>query len=477
VATPHSDRPVLLWLRDDLRIADNPALSRAVESGRPVVALFVFDDVSPDLRPLGGASRWWLHRSLDAFGDRFARLGGRLCPRRGPAAEIVAAVAEEIDAASVLWNRRYLPAQTAIDAELKRRLRAEGRVVESFQANLLHEPHTVKTGAGGPFRVFTPFWRAARGTGAPRAPLPPPRAIRGAAAPPPSPALDDLDLLPRAPYWAAGLDTTWTPGEEGATARLDRFLAEGLRGYATGRDRPDLDHTSRLSPHLRFGEISPFAIAAAVAVRVAADPTLAVDADKFLAEIGWREFAHHLAFHFGDLSQREFQPRYESFPWTSDEAFLEAWRRGRTGYPLVDAGMRELWATGTMHNRVRMVAASFLVKHGLVDWREGERWFFDTLVDACPAVNPASWQWVAGCGADAAPFFRIFNPVAQSVKFDPDGAYLRRWLPELAGLPAGSIHAPWAASAVPAAAYPAPIVDHAFARGRALAALAGDGNG
>ncbi|WP_333822623.1 cryptochrome/photolyase family protein [Pinisolibacter sp.] len=485
MTTSEPDRPVLLWLRDDLRIADNPALVRAVESGRPVVALFVLDEVSPDIRPLGGASRWWLHRSLAGFADRFARLGGTLRLGRGPASEIVAASAVEIDAAEVVWNRRYLPALTAIDADLKRRLRAEGRAAESFQANLLHEPHTVKTAGGGPFRVFTPFWRAARGAGSPRAPLPPPRAIRGAAAPPPSHALDDLGLLPRAPYWAAGLDATWTPGEEGAAAGLERFLGEGLRGYAAGRDRPDLGHTSRLSPHLRFGEISPFTIASAVAMRVAADPTLAADAEKFLAELGWREFAHHLAFHFGDLSRREFQPRFETFPWKTDEAFLEAWRRGRTGYPLVDAGMRELWATGTMHNRVRMVVASFLVKHGLVDWREGERWFFDTLVDACPAVNPASWQWVAGCGADAAPFFRIFNPVTQGVKFDPAGDYLRRWLPELAALPAGAIHAPWTAAADVAAVadlrlgvtYPSPIVDHAFARERALAALAGHVNG
>jgi deoxyribodipyrimidine photo-lyase len=485
VTTPRSDRPVLLWLRDDLRIADNPALVRAAESGREVIALFVLDDISPDLRPLGGASRWWLHRSLAKFSDRFARIGGRICLRRGAAGEIVAALAEEIDAAEVVWNRRYLPGQTAIDAELKRRLRADGRVAESFQANLLHEPHTVKTAAGAPFRVFTPFWRAARAAGAPRAPLPAPGAIRGPATPPPSLALDDLALLPARPYWAIGLDATWTPGEDGAAARLDRFLADGLRGYATGRDRPDLDHTSRLSPHLRFGEISPFTIAAAVAARVAADPTLTADADKFLSEIGWREFAHHLAFHFGDLSRREFQPRFEAFPWRSDEALLDAWRRGRTGYPLVDAGMRELWATGTTHNRVRMVVASFLVKHGLVDWREGERWFFDTLVDACPAVNPASWQWVAGCGADAAPFFRIFNPVTQSVKFDPDGTYLRRWLPELAAMPAPAIHAPWTAAAdVTAAAglrlgvdYPAPIVDHAFGRERALAALAGPAGG
>jgi deoxyribodipyrimidine photo-lyase len=271
----------------------------------------------------------------------------------------------------------------------------------------------------------------------------------------------------------------------GARARLTRFLADGLAGYATRRDRPDLDACSHLSPHLRFGEISPLRIATAVGERVTADPSLVADADKFLAELGWREFAFHLAHHFGDLCDRNFQPRFDAFHWRDDATFLEAWRRGRTGWPLVDAGMRELWATGTMHNRVRMVVASFLAKHGLIDWRDGERWFFDTLVDACPAVNPASWQWVAGSGADAAPWFRIFNPLSQGAKFDPDGAYVRRWVPELAGLPADAIHAPFAAGDLVLGAagvrlgrdYPRPIVDHGAARARALAAFAALQNG
>ena len=478
--TSDACRPALVWLRDDLRLADNPALAAAVASGREVVALHLLDDVSPDLRPLGGASRWWLHRSLDAFLRRFEAIGGRLVLRRGAASEVVAAFAEEIDAAEVHWNRRHLPGAVAIDRELKARLRGGGRRVESFRAGLLHEPPEVKTLGGGAFRVFTPFWKACRARGPFRAPLPAPGAIRRSSREIASLRLDDLGLLPRAPYWAAGLDGTWTPGEVGARERLARFLDHGLRGYAVLRDRPDLDHGSRLSAHLRFGEISPFTVAAAVADRVEADPGLAADGDKFLAELGWREFAHHLAFHFGDLADRNFQPRFDRFPWHDDGVLVETWRRGRTGYPIVDAGMRELWATGTMHNRVRMVAASFLTKHGLVDWREGERWFFDTLVDACPAVNPASWQWVAGSGADAAPYFRIFNPVTQGTKFDPDGAYVRRWVPELAALPAPAIHAPWTApTAVLARAgvelgrtYPTPMVDHPRARERALAAFA-----
>ena len=480
-----TDRPVLVWLRDDLRLADNPALHHASESGRPIVVLWVLDEASPGLGVIGGAARWWLHRSLDALSADLRAVGIDPVLRRGPASEVVTAVAAEIDAASVVWNRRYLPAMVEIDTEIKARLRAQGREVRSFQGSLLHEPHAVRTGGGGPFRVFTPFWRACLSAGTLRPPLPRPTALRPWDRAIASLPLDAFDLLPRRPYWAAGLDATWRPGEAGAEARLVRFLDEGLATYAAERDRPDLDVCSRLSPHLGHGEISPFRVVAAVAERVAADARLTASADKFLAEVGWREFAHHLSFHFGDLSTRNFQPRFDAFPWVRDEALLTAWQRGRTGYPLVDAGMRELWATGGMHNRVRMVVASFLTKHGLVDWREGERWFRDTLVDACPAVNPASWQWVAGSGADAAPYFRIFNPVAQSEKFDPEGVYLRRWVPELAGLPAKYLHAPWTApKAVLSAAgvdigrtYPVPIVDHGRARERALAAFAATGGG
>lgn len=473
------ERPVLVWFRDDLRLADNPALTHAAASGRPIVAGYVLDEVSPGLRSLGGASRWWLHHALAALAGDLAAFGVPLVLRRGGAVDVIAGLADEIDAAAIVWNRRYMPAAVAIDREIKARLRAEGRQVESFQASLLHEPWTVASRSGGPFQVFTPFWKACLGRGTPRDPLDRPSALRGRERVPVSLALDEFRLLPRAPDWSGGLAAVWTPGESGAEARLARFLAECLAGYAERRDRPDLDACSHLSPHLRFGEISPFRVRAAVSARAEEDPGLAGDAAKFLAEVGWREFAHHLSFHFGDFATRNFRPRFDAFPWRDDAGFLAAWRAGRTGYPLVDAGLRELWATGTMHNRVRMVTASFLTKHGLIDWREGERWFFDTLVDACPAVDPTSWQWVAGSGADAAPYFRIFDPVAQGRKWDPQGIYVRRWVPELARLPDAAIHAPWTVAPMLLEAdgvvlgrdYPWPIVDHRRARERALAAF------
>lgn len=481
-----TEPPILVWLRDDLRLADNPALDAALARRRPLVLLWLLDEVSPGIRPLGGAARWWLHHSLSAFARSVEALGGRLVLRRGPAAVVVPAVVEEIGADTVLWNRRWGGGEVAVDRELKSGFAGRGVRVESFRAALLHEPTTLRTGAGTPFRVFTPFWKACLAAGTPRPPLPAPTALPawpGAIA---SDRLADWRLLPTAPDWAGGIAATWTPGEAAAAARLDAFLDEGIYSYDRDRDRPDRAATSRLSPHLRFGEISPFQIVAALAARAErADPPPPAARDKFLAELGWREFSHHQRFHAPDIADHNRHRRFDAFPWRDDPATLAAWSRGETGYPLVDAGMRELWTTGTMHNRVRMVVASFLVKHLLIDWRAGERWFWDTLVDACPAANPASWQWVAGCGADAAPYFRIFNPVTQGTKFDPDGTYVRRWLPELARLPAAVIHAPWTASrsVLDAAGLrlgrdrPLPIVDHTLARTRALAALATLGTG
>ncbi len=472
-----SSAPTLVWLRRDLRLADNPALTAALARRRPLVLLWLLDETSPGLRPLGGASRWWLHHSLAAFAADVARLGGRLILRRGPASVVVPGVAAECGADAVFWNGRHGTDEIAIDDDLTAHLHADGLAVESFRADLLHDPRELRTGTGGPYRVFTPFWRACLAHVAPAAPLPAPTALPTGPALP-SEALDAFGLHPRAPDWSGGLAATWTPGEAGAAARLAIFLEKGIYSYSTERDRPDLDLTSHLSPHLRFGEISTAQVLAALDGRT--PPPAAIDRDKFVAEIGWREFSHHLKFHFPDLASRNLQARFDAFPWVRDDALLVAWRRGRTGYPIVDAGMRQLWATGTMHNRVRMVAASFLVKHCRIDWREGEAWFWDTLVDACPAANPASWQWVAGSGADAAPFFRIFNPVTQGTKFDPDGDYVRRWVPELARLPAPAIHSPWtlpparlaAAGVVLDRDYPKPVVDHAPARERALAAFA-----
>jgi len=434
------------------------------------------------LRRLGGAARWWLDQSLRALDRDLRGRGASLTLQRGRATAIVPELAAECGAASVCWNRRYDQAGVAADAAVAEDLAARAIASESFPGTLLFEPGAVKTAAGLPFAVFTPFWRRARQLGEPRPPLRAPERIDGARAIP-SETLGDWKLAPTAPDWAGGLRATWIPGEAGGRARAQAFLDTALAGYATLRDRPDRAGTSRLSAHLRFGEVSACQLwhAAHAARDARRDAQIAPgDVEKFLSELGWREFAYHLLHHHPDLATRNFQSRFDAFPWASDGPGLRAWQDGRTGYPIVDAGMRELWTTGWMHNRVRMIAASFLVKHLLLDWRLGESWFWDTLVDADPANNPAGWQWVAGSGADAAPYFRIFSPVLQGEKFDPAGAYVRRWVPELARLPAEFIHAPWRASdrALAAAgitlgdSYPRPIVDHQAARVRALASLA-----
>jgi deoxyribodipyrimidine photo-lyase len=486
MATPKrpadADRPVIAWFRDDLRVADSRMLTAAAKTGRPVLAVYVFDEESPGIRPLGGASRWWLHHSLAALGDELAGLGAELLIYAGAAGAVIPKLAKAASAAGVYWSRRYGAAERAIDGQVKSALRDGGIAAESCNDHLLAEPWEVKTKAGEPFKVFTPFWRAVRAGLKPPAPLARPKTLRGDVAPPAAPEpvnLARLGHLPTQPDWAGGLGETWTPGEPGARRQLSRFIAKGLAGYAAGRDRPDLSATSRLSPHLRFGEVSPRQVWQAV-TRAAGDGAAPHnDADKFLSELGWREFSHHLLFHHPDLATANFDARFDAFAWANNTKALRAWQRGRTGLPIVDAGMRELWHTGIMHNRVRMLAASFLIKHLLIDWRQGEQWFWDTLVDADPANNPASWQWVAGSGADAAPYFRIFNPVLQGSKFDPDGTYVRRWLPELAQLPAKYIHQPWDApgSVLDQAAialgrdYPRPIVALDEGRARALAAF------
>lgn len=353
------------------------------------------------------------------------------------------------------------------DARLKQALSARAVAAESHKANLLFEPWEAKTLAGEPFKVFTAFWRACRALPSPGQPLPAPRHLHAPDTWPTSERLASWRLPPGAPDWSGGLAASWAPGEAGAIARLTDFVDESVARYREARDLPAVDGTSRLSPHLAFGEISPRQTWRAVTARGHSTAT-----DKFLAELGWREFACSQLFHFGDLAQHNFRPEFDAFPWSEDDEAVEAWRRGRTGYPIVDAGMRQLWTTGWMHNRVRMIVASFLTKDLLVDWRVGERWFWDTLVDADPANNAAGWQWVAGSGADAQPYFRIFNPVLQGERFDPAGDYVRRWVPELAGLPAGTIHRPWTAAHKPAPeVYPARIIEHAAARERALGAF------
>ncbi len=453
-----ADPPVLLWFRQDLRLNDNPALAAAAASGRPIIPLFILHDAS-DGRAWGAASLWWLDKALRALDADLRARGSRLILRRGDPAVIIPTLAQEFGA-QVMWNRLY--GQTAVtrDSDLKRELHAT-----SFNASLLAEPWQVKTGAGGAFQVFTPFWKAARAAIADHNAIPAPGRIPTPAQWPGSDALADWRLHPSGPDWSNSLEGT--PGEAGAQQALSAFVAGKLDGYAQGRDRPDMQATSRLSAHLHWGEIGPRQVRAAVVEAVSAGAS-AEQGDKVLAELGWREFNHHLLYQHGALYQRNIRREFDRFAWRWDPAALAAWREGRTGYPIVDAGMRQLWATGYMQNRVRMIVASFLIKHLLIDWREGEAWFWDTLTDACAANNPANWQWSAGSGADAAPFFRVFNPVLQGERFDPAGDYVRRWIPELRSLPAKVIHRPWEGDI---AAYPKPIVQHTAARARALEAF------
>lgn len=470
-------RSTLVWFRDDLRLSDHPALHAAAGAGGPVVCLYVLDEESPARQP-GGAARWWLAQSLRALAGSLEEAGAQLVLRKGGAAKVIAALAREAEAGAVFWNEIAQAPHLGIADQVRAALAGIGVASRSFAGDLLVHPGRIRSKENRGLRVFTPFWRRVQSSPDPPSPLPAPKKL--AAGPKlASDALDDWDLEPTRPDWAGGLREKWTPGEAAARKRLKAFL-EGVAGYASERDRPDRDGTSRLSPHLRFGEISPRQVWHAARFAAAEHPRLSADIDKFLSELGWREFCRHLIYDVPDLAERNLQPSFDAFPWKRDDKALRAWRRGMTGYPIVDAGMRELWRTGVMHNRVRMVVASFLVKHLLIDWRDGEKWFWDTLVDADCGSNPANWQWVAGSGADAAPYFRVFNPVLQGEKFDPDGEYVRRWVPELARLPDKMIHQPWEATPLELAGagielgktYPRPIVDHKAGRERALKAYA-----
>ena len=422
----------IVWFRDDLRVADNPALRAAMDRGGPVIGLYVLDEVSDGIRPLGGAARWWLHGSLASLGERLRELGGQLVLRRGPAESEVRRAVTDASAGAVFWNRRYGGVEREIDSALKAGLRDDDIEVESFGASLLFEPWTVRTGAGQPYSVFTPFWRACRNLPAPRAPLPAPRELTSFSGDLDSDDLEEWALLPTDPDWAAGLRETWEPGEPAARARLREFLGDDLDDYDRARDEPAAGVTSGLSPRLRWGEISPHEVWHATVAQVQGDGgPRAAAAQRFLSEIGWREFAAHVLFHNPDLATVNLRREFDEFPWPRlKPTALKAWQQGETGIPLVDAGMKELWRTGIMHNRVRMVTASFLIKNLLIDWRRGEEWFWDTLVDADGASNPFNWQWVAGSGADAAPYFRVFNPELQAKMFDPPGEYIGRWAPE-----------------------------------------------
>jgi len=470
----------IVWFRRDLRLDDNPALAAAAARGA-VVPLYVHAPEEEAPWEPGGASRWWLHGSLGSLSGALAKAGVALVVRRGPSGKVLREVAKATGATHVAWNRLREPALVARDTAIKKDLAAAGLEVESFNGALLHEPTHVATKEGRPYQVFTPFWRALLARDEPDLPCAAPRKLVPAAqaAALASVPIESLGLLPRID-WAGTMRTTWAPGEAAAKKRLDRFLDRGLAGYGTERDRPDHDGTSALSPSLHFGEISPRRIWHAVRDAVGGKPAAKITGspEVYLRELGWREFASHLLHHFPHTAGAPLRQQYAAFPWVDDPVGLEAWQRGRTGFPIVDAGMRQLWATGWMHNRVRMIVASFLVKDLRISWLEGARWFFDTLVDADLAANTLGWQWAAGCGADAAPYFRIFNPTSQGEKFDPDGAYVRKWVPELARLDADVIHEPAAAKPlernglVLGRDYPEPIVDHAEARKLALAALA-----
>jgi deoxyribodipyrimidine photo-lyase len=441
-------QPVIHWFRRDLRLIDNIALERAATAGRPVIPVYVLDS-----QDAGGATRWWLHHSLAGLDGELRARGSSLVLRSGRPEQVLPDLAEESGADAIYFNRRYEPESRRQETQLQEHLGEDIEVV-ACDDNLVCRPSDLRTLSGGYYRVFTPFWKASCALGEPAAPRPAPASLPSAGIAPHSIPLDELDLLPVRPDWAGGLRDTWTPGEAAALRVLDE-LEPTLAGYARDRDRPDLDATSRLSPHLHFGEVSARQVWHG-AQRLQARAGSLGGTEAFIRQLYWREFSAYLLFHYPQLPTTPLRPEFEHFPWLDDEEHLRAWQTGKTGFPIVDAGMRQLWETGWMHNRVRMIVASFLVKDLMIPWQRGANWFLDTLVDADLANNSASWQWVAGCGSDAAPYFRIFNPDLQAAKFDPDEAYVRRWIPELSGKSAD--------------AYPEPIVDHREARRRALEA-------
>jgi len=470
--------PALIWFRRDLRLSDNPALHNALERGYRAVPVYIHD---PRSQATGAAGDWWLHHSLTALREDLQRLGSDLAILKGDSATLLCSLARQTGAGAVFWNRRYEPAAVAEDKNTKQALRDAGLEVRSFGAALLREPWDFGKADNSPYRVFTPFWKALQKSGPPRHPLRAPRALSPIAKPfPGSVSVEELNLLPVID-WYRGFHDRWKPGEAGAWAKLRSFLDNAVKDYPEDRDRPALPATSRLSPHLHFGEITPSQVwhsALAWATSESEAGTVAA-AESFLRQIAWREFSHHMLFHFPHTAEEPLDTRYRAFPWETDyRGALEAWQKGETGIPIVDAGMRELWTSGWMHNRVRMICASLLTKNLLVPWQQGARWFWDTLVDADLANNSFGWQWTAGCGADAAPYFRIFNPVAQGERFDADGSYVRRWLPELKGLPAKWIHKPWeapeelltSAGVILDKNYPRAIVDLKRSRTRALEA-------
>ena len=472
--------PIIVWLRRDLRVDDQPALTAAAQSGAPVLPVFIWGPGELGESAPGPAGRWWLHQSLESLQRTLKRLGSPLVICAGEALAELQRLISETGAEAVYWNRCYESAFIERDRIIKSELQKSDIEVLGFRSNLLIEPEQVLNQQGRPYQVFTPFWKSCLASHQPAEPKP---AVTKLTSPLPkvkSVPLESLKLEPRID-WTVGMREMWRPGETGARERLEAFLSNAAGNYHEGRDRPDLAGTSKLSPHLHFGEVSARRVwhdLGELQHTTSQMPNREAT-ETFRRELGWREFAHHILFHFPETTSQPFRTPFHRFPWHEDPQKLRQWQKGLTGYPIVDAGMRELWHTGWMHNRVRMIAGSFLTKDLLISWQSGARWFRDTLVDADLANNTMGWQWVAGCGADAAPYFRIFNPVTQGRKFDPQGTYVRRWVPELGDLPARWIHEPWNAHEYVLFTarvrlgenYPQPIVDHSEARRDALDAF------
>ncbi len=463
--------PSIVWFRLDLRLTDHAAMHAAMAQGGPVIPVFIWSPQEESPWAPGGASKWWLHHSLAKLEQALRRLGSRLILRQGPALAALQSLAQETGAAAVFWSRRYEPAVIKRDQHIKETLRNAGLQVESTKAALLHEPWEIKNQSGKSFQVFTPYWKNCLAQGEIAAPLPSPKALAIPAKWPTSLPLEALELLPKI-IWDGGMASVWNVGAAAAHQRTESFAAEAWTHYGEERNRPDHAGTSRLSPHLHFGEISPRELWWKLRARAEQAGIVGWEKSQFVSEIGWREFSHHLLYHFPHTPDAPLRAEWNAFPCAENSDGLRAWSRGLTGYPIVDAGMRELWTTGWMHNRVRMIVASFLVKDLFLPWQEGAKWFWDTLVDADLAANTLGWQWTAGCGADAAPYFRVFNPISQGAKFDPQGDYVRKWIPELKSVPNEFVHAPWTRPSGKVTGYPGPIVDHAQARERALAAYA-----
>jgi deoxyribodipyrimidine photo-lyase len=458
----------IVWFRQDLRLCDNPAYTEACLHHDFVIPIYILDEA---ITPLGGAQRWWLHHSLESLDKGLKNVGLSLCRRQGSALHILKQLVQDHQVEAIYWNRCYEPVAIERDTLIKKFFQTSGVRVESSNGSLLHEPWQISNMAGHFFKVFTPYWRTClKQMSIPKQymPLRTPGSLEVHSEP-----LASWELLPTNPNWARAFGDYWRPGEAGAHIKLADFVDTHLKGYSASRDEPAKDATSKLSPHLHFGEISPWHIWRVIeAVKLDKAYDLK-SVERFLSEIGWREFSYHLLYHVPSLPNTNFKSDFNTFPWKNDDTFLKRWQTGMTGYPIIDAGMRELWHTGYMHNRVRMIVASFLTKDLLIDWRFGASWFLDTLVDADLASNSASWQWVAGCGADAAPYFRIFNPILQGEKFDPEGAYVKQWVPELKSVPVQWIHKPWMATQDKLGfclgkAYPEPMVDHPEARKMAL---------